>query len=284
MVKTRRVVYGKPMKSRLKQMIPLALRQEIKRQILKREDRRDPITAPRVPPRAETFIGGGDFERVGDEFFEILKRHDLNPDMDILDVGCGQGRMARPLAGFLDRGSYHGFDIVPSGINWCNTHYADAPNFIFQYVPIFNKRYNKSGTVKASEFVFPFENNSFDLIFLTSVFTHMFAEDVENYLNQIARVLRPGGKCLITWFILNDDSRSAADPFFDFAFDFDKVSQTTTPKSPESAIAFDENYIRDIYQNSGLEIADIEYGTWANSDSPYQLQDMILASPKTTKS
>ncbi len=257
-------------------MIPLTLRQEIKRQILAREDRRDPITAPRVPPRAQTFIGGGDFESVGNNFFEILKRHGLKPDMNILDVGCGQGRMARPLVGFLDRGSYTGFDIVKDGIDWCQKHYSDVPNFTFQHAPIFNKRYNKSGSVKASDYVFPYPDNSFDLIFLTSVFTHMFADDVQNYLAEISRILKPGSKCLITWFLLNDESMNAENPFYDFAFDFDTVSKTTTPKSPEAAIAFVEAFVRNLYEKYGLKISDIEFGTWAQPDSPYQLQDMVI--------
>ena len=265
------------MKSRLKQFVPLALRQEIKRQLAAREDRRNPITTPRVPPRAETEIGGGDFEHVGDEFFHILKRHGLTPDMHILDVGCGQGRMARPLVEFLEGGSYNGFDISGTGIKWSQENYADVPNFKFQHVPVFNKRYNPKGTVKASEFVFPYDDNQFDLIFLTSVFTHMFKDDVANYLTQISRVLKPGRKALITWFLLNDRARNADAPFFDFAYDFDDVSKTTTPKNPEAALAFDETFVRALYDKSGLKLEIIEHGTWARPDSPFQLQDMIIA-------
>ncbi len=265
------------MLTRLKQMVPLTIRQELKRQLAAREDRRDPITTPRVPPRAETLIGGGDFEHVGNEFFGILKRHGLSPDMAVLDVGCGQGRMARPLVGYLDNGSYHGFDISLEGIAWSQIHYADLPNFFFEHVPVYNKRYNRDGDIKGSDFVFPYEDNQFDMIFLTSVFTHMFKADVENYLSQIERVLKPGGKCLITWFLLNDVSQSAEKPFFDFAYDFDKVSKTTTPKNPEAALAFDEVFVRDLYDRCGLTIADIEYGTWAQPDSSFQLQDMVVA-------
>ncbi len=258
-------------------MVPLALRQEIKRQLLAREDRRNPITTPRVPPRADTLIGGGDFEHVGDEFFGILKRHGLKPDMHILDVGCGQGRMARSLVGFIHGGSYCGFDISGPGIDWCKDHYTDAPEFQFEHVPVYNKRYNPTGTVKASEFVFPYADDQYDLIFLTSVFTHMFKDDVENYLSQIARVLKPGGKALITWFLMNDISQKADNPFFHFAYDFDDVSRTTTPKNPEAALAFDEGFVRDLYEECGLAIADIEYGTWARPDSQFQLQDMVVA-------
>lgn len=263
--------------SRLKQMVPLSVRQEVKRQIAAREDRRNPITTPRVPPRADTLIGGGDFEHVGDEFFGILKRHGLSPEMNVLDVGCGQGRMARPLVGFLDKGDYKGFDISKDGIEWSKQNYSDVPNFNFEHVPVYNKRYNPSGIVKASEFIFPYENDQFDLIFLTSVFTHMFKEDVENYLEQIARVLKPGGKCFITWFLLNQTAEASEKPFFRFLYNHDKVSKTTTPKNPEAAMAYAEEYVRETYKSNGLKISQIEYGTWARPNSANQLQDMIVA-------
>jgi len=64
---------------------------------------------------------------VGDDFFKTLTQYGLSPDMRVLDVGCGQGRMARPLIGFFDQGDYTGFDIVKPGIEWCQHQYADLP-------------------------------------------------------------------------------------------------------------------------------------------------------------
>ena len=261
----------------VKNILPLPLRSRLKWLGYAMRDVIDPVKAPRVPPRRQTFIGGGNFESVGNGFFSVLKRHGLTPDMDVLDVGCGQGRMARPLVGFFNNGRYTGFDIVKDGIDWCHKHYADVPNFTFIHADVFNERYNAAGSTAASNYVFPFDKDRFDRTFLTSVFTHMFKDDVENYLSEIARTLKPGGTSLITWFLTNEGSINSEHPKMDFRFDVDDVSKTTLKQNPEAAIAFDEAYVRRLYQSCGLEIVDIEYGVWARPDSSYQFQDMIIA-------
>ena len=235
-----------------------------------------PPLPPRVPPRRQTFIGGGDFVSVGNDFLRQLKHHGLTPQMKVLDVGCGQGRMARPMTEFLT-GRYEGFDIDKSGIEWCRDNYKDAPNFTFHHADVFNARYNKGGKTPAKDFRFPFEDNGFDRVFLTSVFTHMFKDDVENYLSEIARVLKPGGSCLITWFLLDEISRQSQHPVMNFAYEVDAVSRTTVKSNPEAAIAFDLDFIRGLYEELGLHIESIEHGKWGRPDSSYDLQDMIVA-------
>ncbi|MEP3888944.1 MAG: class I SAM-dependent methyltransferase [Hellea sp.] len=262
---------------RLKQIVPLPLRSRLKWLGYAWQDAIGGARKKRVPPKRKTFIGGGDFIAVGDAFFGTLKRHGLTPDMDVLDVGCGQGRMARPMTEFLT-GRYEGFDIDKSGITWCQDEYKDAPNFTFHHADVFNARYNKTGGVAAKDFRFPFDDNSFDRIFLTSVFTHMFKDDVENYLSEIARVLKPGGKCLATWFLLDEISRESQHPVMNFAHDVDEVSRTTVKSNPEAAIAFDLEFARELYTKSGLKIEDIEYGKWGRPESQFDLQDMIVAS------
>ncbi len=262
---------------RLKQFMPLPLRTRLKWLGYAAQDILGGARPSGVPPKRKTFIGGGDFVIVGSAFMKIFKRHGLAPEMDVLDVGCGQGRLARPLVGFLESGTYQGFDIDKSGIEWCQNEYADIAGFKFYHADVFNQRYNANGRIAAKDFRFPCADDGFDFIFLTSVFTHMFAEDIENYLSEITRVLKPGGKCLITWFLLDEISRQSGHPVYNFAYEVDEVSRTTLAANPEAAMAFDLDYVRDIYQKHGLEIQTIENGKWARPNSPYTLQDLIVA-------
>ena len=167
-----------------------------------------------------------------------------------------------------------------SGIEWCQAEYADAGPFEFMHADVFNKRYNKTGRVAASDFKFPFEDNRFDRVFLTSVFTHMFADDVENYFSEIARVLKADGKALVTWFLLDDISRQSQHPVLNFQHAIDEVSLTTVKSNPEAAIAFDLGFVTNLYEKNGLDITSIEHGHWARPQSPHNLQDLIVATKR----
>ncbi len=129
-------------------------------------------------------------------FKEIANFH---PDGKVLEIGCGMGRFSVALTKYLDsNGKYFGFDIVPDQIEYCRKNINKRyPNFEFSIVDIYNKLYNKNGKYKASDFKFPFNDNTFDLIFLHSVFSHILWEDIQNYLKEIARMLKPGGYCCI---------------------------------------------------------------------------------------
>jgi len=240
-----------------------------------------------VPPKRKLFVGGQeDFKSIGEEFLRYFRElGGLKPNERVLDVGCGIGRMAVPLTTYLDeRGSYEGFDIVADGIDWCRKKITPKyPNFHFQLADVFNKKYNPNGKYPASEYHFPYENESFDFSFLTSVFTHMLPQDMEHYLYETARALKRNGRCLITFFLLNRESLGhmhCGRSIYDFKHEgreFRTIDETT----PESAVAYDEKFIRGVYGEFGLAIAEpIHFGSWCGRGKYLSFQDVILAVKK----
>lgn len=235
------------------------------------------------PPKGKTFIGGGDFEDVGNTFLGYFKEMcQLKPDSNVLDIGCGIGRMAIPLTKYLNsEGRFEGFDIVSDGIQWCQTHITPKyPNFNFQLADVFNNDYNPKGRFKASKYKFPFADNNFDLIYLTSVFTHMVPEDVENYFSEICRVLKTGGKSLITYFLLNDDTKNLMESRkspLDFKYNFGLYS-STHEKVPETILGLNEDFVLGLYSKYKMVIdKPIHYGSFCGRDKYLSYQDIIIA-------
>jgi len=239
---------------------------------------------PLIPPRSMIYIGDGDYEKTGKEFLGyFIELGHIMPNSKILDIGCGIGRMAVPITKYLtENGEYHGFDIVKMGINWANENITSRyPNFYFKHSNIFNQMYNPQGIVNSSNYTFEYSNDYFDFVFLTSVFTHMYAIDVERYIYEISRVMKSKARCLITMFILNDESkdnikRSKSDQ--NLIYRIDNVSFTKDQEIPESAIGFDEDYIKLLFKKNGLMICDsIHYGSWCGRKNYLSYQDIIVA-------
>jgi SAM-dependent methyltransferase len=236
-----------------------------------------------LPPKSLQRFVGGAFNEVGAEFFHYLvDLCGLQPGDAVLDVGCGSGRMALPLTGYLsDRGRYAGFDISEKAIAWCKENITRPhPNFEFEVADIYNALYNPKGKYQSLDFRFPYPDASFNVVFLTSVFTHMFPPDVEHYLDEIARVLKPGGRCLCTFFLLTDESSAliaAGKGTHNFKYERPGY-RTIHEKREEEAIAFPETYIRDLYAQRGLDVQEpLRYGSWSGRKEHMSFQDVVIA-------
>ncbi len=236
-----------------------------------------------VPPKEIMFGGDGSFRKIGREFFRYFtKLGGLQPDDRVLEAGCGIGRMAIPLTAYLtEDAEYQGFDVVPRGIKWCHEQITPRfPNFHFQLANVHNGHYNPDGTFKASEYKFPFEDERFDFIYLTSVFTHMLPVDLENYLSEISRVLKPGKTAFITYYLLNNVSKKAVAAGTDPHGFKHKYGQYMTNRDdrPEVATAYEESYILDLYPKYNLAIQNpIHYGKWGRDSGYTSFQDIIIA-------
>jgi SAM-dependent methyltransferase len=238
--------------------------------------RRDPLT----PPRRLWFVGSGDFRAAGDDFRELLVLlGGLRPDDDVLDVGSGVGRVAVGLTNWL-QGRYEGIDVVRRGIEWCQHAITPRyPNFRFQVADLYNRHYNPTGRVPASEYRFPFEDRSFDFVALTSVFTHLLPNDRDNYLSEIARVLRPKGRCFATFFLLNKEARqSLQDGRGSLDFRIERPGYwTNNQRIPEAGVAYEEADVSEEFVRNGLQITDVRYGVWSGRSDGIGWQDIVVA-------
>lgn len=227
-----------------------------------------------VPPKGLSFVGSGDFVKIGNKFFNHINTTcKIRTDSKILDIGCGIGRIAKPYTTYLTKdGEYRGFDILNCGINWCNNKYEKYPNFNFDYFPMKNDLYNLSTKEQASSFVFPYSVGTYDLALLVSVFTHMQKEEVENYFSEIGKVLKPEGYCYATFFLTE---KSKTSEMFPFAFDDYCLHNL---KVKDANVAYNKDYIYKIAKQNSLEVAQEHIGWW-HSDKKNQevdYQDIII--------
>ena len=210
---------------------------------------------------------------------------ELQPSERVLDIGCGCGLMALYLNDYLDEnGSYVGLDIHRASIRWCQKEISTRrSNFQFAHIDVRSMAYNPKGIHEAASYEFPYENHSFDVILLKSVFTHIRPPEVDNYLRQVSRLLTAKGRCLATFFILNDEQAMLArDGKNALVFNHgDGPWRYVYEHSPESAAAYQERYVMELLEQNGLALkSPIYYGRWSGRKDGLSFQDILLLGKK----
>ena len=119
---------------------------------------------------------GGDFEEIGLAELALLRGYGLAADGYLIDVGCGSGRLAQPLAQYL-RGRYLGIDLVPDLVAHARK-VAARDDWRFETI---------------EEIGIPEGDGVADMVCFFSVLTHLRHEQSFWYLEEAKRVLRPGG-------------------------------------------------------------------------------------------
>ena len=236
---------------------------------------------PGLPPlRVRNIVGPGDFAAIGAEFVGHLRElADLAPTDRVLDVGSGAGRMALPLTEYLEEGgSYDGLEIVGVAVHWCRRHISRLhPNFSFHHADVRNGMYNPRGKSEPELYRFPFDDDSFDVAFLTSVFTHLMPDSLERYVSELRRVLAPGGRVLATFFLLAQDAPPAEAAEFNFVPLGETGVMTTDLEVPEEALAYPEQRIRALVCEHGFTLREpIHFGSWSGRANARSFQDIVV--------
>jgi ubiquinone/menaquinone biosynthesis C-methylase UbiE len=215
-----------------------------------------------LPPRrlrawiSPLWFGFKDTGRDQLEFF--VEMAGLQPSHRVLDIACGVGRLAIPLATYLDdKGSYDGFDINEELIEWCREKIAGGrSNFAFQTADIATC-WSPKGRFSVDQYRFPYADGRFDLAYAGSIFTHILFDGARNYLSQTARVLKPGGRFVSTWLVYNQRSMqlTSTRAVVKRNWNYDHTAfRVKAEDQPEASVAYDEATIRKMYSEAGLEI------------------------------
>lgn len=108
----------------------------------------------------------------------------------------------------------------------------------------------------------------------------MRPDEIDAYLAEISRVLKPGAKTFITFYLLDEFAleqirqRRASQPFYHEFEGFLSTSRNT----PENTIAVPEETVRNLYDRHGMEIEEpIRYGAWPGRERYLSYQDVVIA-------
>jgi SAM-dependent methyltransferase len=240
-----------------------------------------------VPPadnlRIASFLGTEQFQALAWQFLGyLIQRCQINQHSQILDVGCNTGLVPYGLVHLLKEGSYSGFDVVAPLINWATENITSQfPAYQFQYQDIHHPLYNPSGAIAPEQFIFPYDDHSFDLVCISHWFMHLQPHICRHYLRQIFRVLKPGGRCIFKCWMINPESqeliragRSSQNLSHQLGECWVKYSEL-----PERALGLPEVSLLQWIEETGFIIQERAYGAWCGRTSNITDDLVILVKP-----
>ncbi|MGL5058794.1 MAG: class I SAM-dependent methyltransferase [Microcoleus sp.] len=151
----------------------------------------DGIELPGFPPEEiqRNSVGSSGKLALGEgfRFYSEIKRYaasldrPLTRDSRILDFGCGWGRMIRFFLKNVASENLYGIDVDPEMIDIC-TNTVRKGNF----------------SLVNPEPPTEFANNSFDVVYAYSVFSHLSEPVHIKWVQEFSRILKPGGIMIVT--------------------------------------------------------------------------------------
>jgi SAM-dependent methyltransferase len=128
---------------------------------------------------------------------------------------------------------------------------------------------------------FPFDAETFDFVFATSVYTHMLPDSVARYISEAARVLKPGGTFFGTFFLhnaLTDALESQGRSHAQFPYRPDAPFRAANPHVPENAVAYAEAHVLDLVGRALNDAApQVHPGAWSGRPDFVSYQDIVIA-------
>lgn len=217
----------------------------------------------------------------GDEKYELICTHTkchYDETERVLDIGCGPGQIAAAFARRNPKLNYVGIEPQAEKIRALKKRYSRT-GFEFHHVDLANDFYNPTGAVDPSTVEFEFPDSRFELLILSSVFTHVRPPTVENYLSQFPRLLNSDGKVWATCYLITEDADRWLKDDRDFEYEFDGF-YSPHETEPERSIAYPEMELREMIDSAGLQVSDCVRGSWRGEEYDFDrnrfYQDILI--------
>jgi SAM-dependent methyltransferase len=163
----------------------------------------DSLLRTRPLDEAMSIAVGGDFGPIGEREADIVQYYGLCDGMLLIDLGCGSGRLAHAISKRVQI-DYLGLDVVPALIDYARSMSPPSYKFVIN-----------------SELLLPCFDRSADFACAFSLFTHLLHAESFLYLQELHRVLKPGGKLVFSflefsnpdhWFAFADEVQNRRNP------------------------------------------------------------------------
>ena len=138
---------------------------------------RSPLDLEDYVDRNRRQFGGGLTDFTVERYQQFLRSFP-RPTKSILDVGCNEGSAARVLRAALPKAHLQGLDCVPERVAEARRWYDDVTEGFAHHLP--------------------FDDKSICVVIAGELIEHLSFEHAIQFLHESKRVLRPGGRLILT--------------------------------------------------------------------------------------
>lgn len=125
-------------------------------------------------------ISGADSDYFSEQKIEEVRKNETGQSPMVLDLGCGDGNSAVFFRKHFTGCEYFGLDTSKVSVSVADDRKLSGATFShFNGLDI------------------PFSQSTFDIVFIACVLHHVDSQQHENILNEVKRVLKPGGRLYI---------------------------------------------------------------------------------------
>jgi SAM-dependent methyltransferase len=188
----------------------------------------------------------------------FLSRSYCTASSDVVELGCGCGRVARALKQDWFRGTYVGVDIDTEMLEYCRQNFPED-RFEFVLSPHRSATYSRENSNDIEDiFHKPIfgEKNSKDFVYSISLYSHLLEKQFVEYLRETHRILKPNGMVYLTFFCINDVELGGR---WTFRHGHGNA-YVENLRFPEAAVAYEKAFVTEVAKNIGFSEVSIISG------------------------